>query len=192
MSEIFTFNSESLEKVKFALSKYPKGREQSAVMSLLDIAQRQNGGWLSKSAIEHVASHLDMPYIKVFEIVTFYSMYYTTPVGKYFVQVCTTSPCLLRGADKIVDVCKEKISENQNELSNNGNCSWTEVECLGACINAPMMQVNFDYYEDLNEINAKEIIDSFVNDNPLKPGSYRGRKNSAPESYKEINGDKNA
>ena len=190
--ETFEFNSSSLEAANTIVSKYPKGKQQSAVMALLYIAQRQNNNWIPLAAMKYIAKFLDMPYIKVYEVATFYSMYNLSPVGKYFVQVCTTSPCLLRGADKIVDACKEKISENQNELSNNGNCSWTEVECLGACINAPMMQVNFDYYEDLNEINTKEIIDSFVNDNPLKPGSYRGRKNSAPESYKEINGDKNA
>ena len=190
--ENFEFNSSSLNAAKTIVSKYPEGKQQSAVMALLYIAQRQNDNWIPLAAMKYIAKFLDMPYIKVYEVATFYTMYNLSPVGKYFVQVCTTSPCLLRGADKIIDVCKKKISENENELSNNGNCSWTEVECLGACINAPMMQVNFDYYEDLNEINAKEIIDSFVNDNPLKPGSYRGRKNSAPESYKEINGDKNA
>ena len=190
--ESFEFNASSLEAANVIVAKYPEGKQQSAVMALLYIAQKQNNNWIPLAAMKYIAKFLDMPYIKVYEVATFYTMYNLSPVGKYFVQVCTTSPCLLRGADKIVDVCKEKISENQNELSNNGNCSWTEVECLGACINAPMMQVNFDYYEDLNEINTKEIIDSFVNDNPLKPGSYRGRKNSAPESYKEINGDKNA
>ena len=190
--ENFQFDNKSIEIAKKIISNYPEGKQQSAVMALLYIAQRQNNNWIPLAAMKYIAKFLSIPYINVYEVATFYSMYNLSPVGKYFVQVCTTSPCLLRGADKIIDVCKEKISENENELSNNGNCSWTEVECLGACINAPMMQVNFDYYEDLNEINAKEIIDSFVNDNPLKPGSYRGRKNSAPESYKEINGDKNA
>ena len=188
----FEFTDENLNIANKILLKYPKENKKSALMPLLYLAQKQNNNWIPLAAMKYIAKFLSIPYINVYEVATFYSMYNLSPVGKYFVQVCTTSPCLLRGADKIVDVCKEKISENQNELSNNGNCSWTEVECLGACINAPMMQVNFDYYEDLNEINTKEIIDSFVNDNPLKPGSYRGRKNSAPEFYKEINGDKNA
>ena len=120
-------------------------------------------------------------------------MYNLAPVGKYFVQVCTTSPCALRGANKLVNICKEKISNNQNELSQNGLCSWTEVECLGACINAPMMQVNDDYYEDLDETNTKKILNSFLEDKPLKPGSYRNRKNSAPEKKPALtNGHNNA
>jgi len=183
MSEIFTFNSESLEKVKFALSKYPKGREQSAVMSLLDIAQRQNGGWLSKSAIEHVASHLDMPYIKVFEIVTFYSMYYTTPVGKYFVQVCTTTPCWLKGSDDVVKACKEIISSDQNQLSDDGLFSWMEVECLGACVNAPLVQINDDFYEDLNYENTKNVLQSLIDRTPSPIGSQTGRKGSRAEEH---------
>ena len=190
--ENFEFNSSSLEAANKIIANYPKGKQESAVMALLYIAQRQNNNWIPLAAMKYIAKLLDMPYIKVYEVATFYSMYNLSPVGKYFVQVCTTSPCLLRGADKIVEVCKEKISKNENELSTNGNCSWTEVECLGACINAPMMQVNYDYYEDLNEINTKEIIESFMNDNPLKPGSYRGRKNSAPESHQKINEEKNA
>ena len=190
--DTFEFNEKSLKEAKKIISNYPDGKQQSAVMALLYIAQRQNDNWIPLQAMKYIAKFLDMPYIKVYEVATFYSMYNLSPVGKYFVQVCTTSPCLLRGADKIVEVCKEKISKNENELSTNGNCSWTEVECLGACINAPMMQVNYDYYEDLNEINTKEIIESFMNDNPLKPGSYRGRKNSAPESHQKINEEKNA
>ena len=120
-------------------------------------------------------------------------MYNLAPVGKYFVQICTTSPCALRGANNIVKVCKEKISNNPNELSQNGLCSWTEVECLGACVNAPMMQVNNDYYEDLDEKNIREILDSFMNNKPLAPGSYRNRNSSAPEKEKiATNGSKNA
>ena len=134
-----------------------------------------------------------MSYISVYEIATFYTMYNLAPVGKYFVQVCTTSPCALRGANNIVKICKEKISENPNELSKNGLCSWMEVECLGACVNAPMIQVNNDYYEDLDDLNTKKILDSFINDKPLNPGSYRNRKNSAPEKEKIVsNGLKNA
>ena len=119
-------------------------------------------------------------------------MYNLSPVGKYFVQVCTTSPCLIRGADKLVKACKEKISEKENKISKDGKCSWVEVECLGACVNAPMMQINNDYYEDLDEKKTKDIIDSLINDNPMKPGSYRGRKNTAPEKIKIPIGDKHA
>ena len=183
MTETFAFNNDSLEKVKFALSKYPEGREQSAVMSLLDIAQRQNGGWLSKSAIEHVASHLEMPYIKVYEIVTFYSMYYTTPVGKYFVQVCTTTPCWLKGSDEVVKACKETISNDQNELSEDGLFSWMEVECLGACVNAPLVQINDDFYEDLNYESTKNVLQSLINGNPSSVGSQTGRKGSRAEEH---------
>ena len=108
-------------------------------------------------------------------------MYNLAPVGKYFVQVCTTTPCLIRGADKIVKLCKDKISRNENEVSKDGNCSWTEVECLGACVSAPMIQINDDYYEDLDEKNTIEILNSLIKDKPVKPGSFRGRKNTSPE-----------
>jgi NADH:ubiquinone oxidoreductase subunit E len=119
-------------------------------------------------------------------------MYNLAPVGKYFVQVCTTTPCLIRGADKIVKICKEKISSNESEISKDGNCSWMEVECLGACVNAPMVQINEDYYEDLDVKSARDILDSLINNKPLKPGSYRGRKSTAPENPKISNGEKYA
>jgi NADH-quinone oxidoreductase, E subunit len=157
-------------------------------MPLLYLAQRQNDNWIPLAAMKYIAKFLSMPYINVYEIATFYSMYNLSPVGKYFVQVCTTSPCLIRGADRLVKVCKEKISSKERQLSENKRCSWTEVECLGACVNAPMMQVNDDYYEDLNENNAREIIGSLLDDKPLKPGSYRGRKNTSPEKNKNLNG----
>ena len=160
-------------------------------MALLYIAQIQNDNWIPLAAMKYIAKFLKMPYIKVYEVATFYSMYNLSPVGKYFVQVCTTSPCLIRGADKIVKICKEKISPNENEISKKGSCSWMEVECLGACVNGPMMQINNDYYEDLDEKSTLEILDSLMKDKPLKPGSYRGRKNTAPEK-KSINGEKHA
>ena len=133
-----------------------------------------------------------MPYISVYEVATFYSMYNLAPVGKHFIQVCTTTPCLIRGADKIVKLCKEKISPNENEISQKGSCSWMEVECLGACVSAPMIQINDDYYEDLDEKNTIEILDSLIKDKPLKPGSYRGRNNTAPEKKPTINGQNHA
>ena len=181
----FEFNQENLELAKNILKKYPEGRKKSAVMPLLYLAQNQNNNWLPLAALKYVGNFLSMPYINVYEIATFYTMYNLAPVGKYFVQVCTTSPCQLRGANEIVKVCQEKISKDQGVLSENGKCSWTEVECLGACVNAPMIQVNNDYYEDLDKVNIGKIIDSFIQDKPLKPGSFRGRKSTAPEN-KEI------
>ena len=133
--------------------------------------------------MKYIAKFLEMPYIKVYEVATFYSMYNLTPVGKHFIQVCTTTPCMIRGAYKIVEACKEKISENENELSK--NCSWIEVECLGACVNAPMMQINDDYYEDLDKEKTLEILDEILKGKNPKPGSYRGRLNTEPENNRK-------
>ncbi|MFL2889409.1 MAG: NADH-quinone oxidoreductase subunit NuoE [Pelagibacteraceae bacterium] len=190
--ENFKFTDDNLKIAENLLKKYPKKNKKSAVMPLLYLAQKQNQNWIPLAAMKFIGKFLSIPYINVYEVATFYTMYNLSPVGKYFVQVCTTSPCLIRGADKLVKICKEKISPNENQLSKNGNCSWLEVECLGACVNAPMMQVNEDYYEDLDEINTKKIIDSFLDDKPIKPGSFRGRKNTSPEKLKKINGDKHA
>ena len=188
----FKFSDENLKKVEEILKKYPEKNKKSAVMPLLYLAQRQNDNWIPLAAMKYIANYLSMPYISVYEVATFYTMFNLSPVGKHFVQVCTTTPCLIRGADKIVKLCKEKISPNENEISKNGNCSWTEVECLGACVNAPMIQVNNDYYEDLDEKSSNEIINSLVNDKPLKPGSFRGRKNTSPEKDRLANGEKHA
>ena len=189
----FDFTELNLNLAKKILEKYPESKKRSAVMPLLYLAQKQNENWIPLAAFKYICKFLSMPYINVYEIATFYSMYNLAPVGKYFVQICTTSPCALRGANNIVKVCKEKISNNPNKLSQNGLCSWTEVECLGACVNAPMMQVNNDYYEDLDEKNIREILDSFMNNKPLAPGSYRNRNSSAPEKEKiATNGSKNA
>ena len=183
--EKFEFDTKNLEEVKNVLKKYPEGKQQSAVMSLLYLAQKQNDNWVPLSAMKHIGKLLDMPYIKVYEVATFYTMYNLTPVGKNFIQVCTTTPCMIRGAGKIVEACKEKISENENELSKEKNCSWMEVECLGACINAPMMQINDDYYEDLDKEKALMILDDIVKGKTPKPGSYRGRINSEPENNRK-------
>jgi len=184
----FEFSDKNLKVAEDILKKYPEKRKKSAVMPLLYLAQRQNENWIPLAAMKYIAKYLSIPYISVYEVATFYTMYNLSPVGKYFIQVCTTSPCLIRGADKLVKVCKEKISFNEREISKNKKCSWMEVECLGACVNAPMMQVNEDYYEDLDEKNTREIIESLLNDKPLKPGSYRGRKNTSPENIKNLNG----
>ena len=188
----FEFTQENLEEAKKIINKYPEGKQQSAVMSLLYLAQNQNDNWIPLSAMKYIGKLLKMPYIKVYEVATFYTMYNLTPVGKNFVQVCTTTPCMIRGAYKIVEACKEKISDKENQISKNGECSWTEVECLGACVNAPMMQINNDYYEDLDEKSTAKIIDSIFKDKLLKPGSYRGRKNTSPENVKTINGTEHA
>ena len=177
----FEFSSANADSAKKIISNYPDGKQQSAVMALLYIAQRQNNNWIPLAAMKHIAKFLNMPYIKVYEVATFYSMYNLAPVGKYFYQVCTTTPCMLRGAYKLVELCKSKISKKENELSENGNCSWVEVECLGACVNAPMIQINDDYYEDLDKEKLEKIIDQTLNGETPKAGSYRGRTNSEPE-----------
>ena len=169
--EKFEFTEANLKLAKKILEKYPENQKKSAVMPLLHLAQNQNNNWIPLAALKYIGKLLSMPYINVYEVATFYSMYNLAPVGRYFVQICTTSPCALRGANNIVKICQEKISKNPNELSENGLCSWTEVECLGACVNAPMMQVNNDYYEDLDDLNTKKILDSFIKDEPLKPRS---------------------
>ena len=183
--ERFEFNTSSLDAARKIIAKYPKGKQQSAVMALLYIAQRQNNNWIPLAAMKYIAKILDMPYIKVYEVATFYSMYNLSPVGKYFVQVCTTTPCMIRGANKLVEACKEKISENESELSPDKSCSWMEVECLGACVNAPMMQINNDYYEDLDIKQSEKIIDEVLMGKKPKPGSYRGRINSEPENNRK-------
>ena len=166
----FEFNSSSMEEANKIVSKYPEGKQQSAVMALLYLAQKQNDNWIPLTAMKYIAQFLDMPYIKVYEVATFYSMYNLSPVGNFFIQVCTTTPCMIRGANHLVEACKEKISENELELSKNKSCSWMEVECLGACVNAPMMQINDDYYEDLDKKKALEILDKILNNETPKPG----------------------
>tara|TARA_B100000579_G_scaffold380828_1_gene348968 strand:+ start:2132 stop:2734 length:603 start_codon:yes stop_codon:yes gene_type:complete len=179
--DTFLFSEENSNKIEKILNKYPKNKKSSAVMPLLYLAQKQNFNWIPLAAIKKIAKILDMPYIKVYEVATFYSMYNLSPVGKYFIQVCTTTPCMIRGAYNIVDLCKKKISNNPNELSSSNICSWTEVECLGACVNAPMMQINDDYFEDLSIKDSEKIIDLILKDEEPKPGSYRGRKSSKSE-----------
>ena len=181
----FEFNDKSLKSVNKAISNYPKNRQQSAVMSLLYIAQKQNDNWIPLAAMKLIAKTLNMPYIKVYEVATFYTMYNLAPVGKYFFQVCTTTPCMIRGAYKLVDVCKKKISKNESEISKNGKSSWLEVECLGACVNSPMIQINEDYFEDLDPDKLEKIIDKIKNNEKPIPGSYRGRLSSEPENIRK-------
>ena len=189
----FEFNKKNIELVKKLISNYPEEKQQSAVMALLYLAQRQNNNWIPLVAMKYIAKFLDMPYIKVYEVATFYSMYNLTPVGKYFFQVCTTTPCMIRGAYNLVNVCKKRISEKEGEISKDGISSWMEVECLGACVNAPMIQINENYFEDLDPKKLEKIIDQTNQNEALKPGSYRGRINAEPEnSRKTLLGNKNA
>jgi NADH-quinone oxidoreductase subunit E len=191
--EFFEFTKINKDAAEKILKKYPENKKKSAVMPFLYLTQRQNNNWIPLAGMKYIAKYLEMPYIKVYEVATFYTMYNLAPVGKYFVQICTTSHCLIRGADKVVKICKEKISKEENTLSENKLCSWLEVECLGACVNAPMMQINEDYYEDLDEQNTIKIIDSLLADKPVKPKSFRNRTSSAPEKDRSIiNGGKNA
>ena len=179
--EFFQFSDENLNKAKEIIKKYPLEKQASALMPLLYLVQKQNENWIPLTAMKYLAKMLDIPYIQVYEVATFYSMYNLSPVGKYFVQICTTTPCMIRGAEKLVEVCKNKISQNQRKLSINKTCSWIEVECLGACINAPMMQINDDYFEDLDKKNTEIIIDMILDNKSPKPGSYKNRKSSEPE-----------
>ena len=180
----FEFTTQNYKQAQNEIKKYPKDKKSSAVLALLYLVQKQHENWIPIAAIKYVAQLLDMRYIKVYEVVTFYSMFNLAPVGKYFVQVCTTTPCMIRGANKLVKVCKENISNNEKELSENKLCSWTEVECLGACVNGPMIQINQDYFEDLDENKTKEIVQMLLNDKFPNPGSARNRKNAAPENGK--------
>lgn len=158
--DTFEFTPESKTLADAAIAKYPEGRQRSAVMPLLDIAQRQGDGWLPMPAIEYVAEYLDMPSIRVLEVASFYTMYNLKPIGKHFIQVCGTTPCWLRGSDNVMRTCQEKLGIKNGETTEDGMFSLLEVECLGACVNAPMVQINDDYYEDLDSDKTAEIIDA--------------------------------
>src|SRR6056300_1365382 len=190
--ETFEFNPSSLEAAKAIVSKYPEGKQQSAVMALLYIAQRQNNNWIPLAAMKYIAKFLEMPYIKVYEVATFYTMYNLAPVGKFFVQVCTTTPCMIKGANKIVEACKKNISEKQGNVNKESDSSWIEVECLGACVNAPMIQINDDYFEDLNFDKVETIFNKFKEGTLPKAGSQSGRKGSEPIQNRTTLLDKNA
>jgi NADH-quinone oxidoreductase subunit E len=178
----FAFTVENLEKAKAIIAKYPAGRQQSAVMPLLDLAQRQHGGWLPRVAMDVVADMLSMPRIKAYEVATFYSMYNLKPVGKHFVQVCTTTPCWLVGSEGVVDACKKHLGIGLGETTADGQFTLVEVECLGACVNAPMAQINDDYYEDLNPENTVALLKALAEGKPVKAGSQTGRRGSQAAS----------
>ena len=181
LNEAFEWSEINYSKVQNIIKIYPVGKQQSAVIPLLDLAQRQNEGWLSKNAIEKVAETLSMSYIRVLEIATFYSMFNLEPVGKNFVQICRTTPCWLRGSDKLSKVAKEFSGCNLGETTKDKKFTFVEVECLGACSNAPMVQINDDYYEDLDENIFKKILLDIKNNTQIKKGSQIGRQTSHPK-----------
>jgi NADH-quinone oxidoreductase subunit E len=177
----FTFTPENLAWAKATIAKYPAGREQSAVIPVLWKAQEQHGGWLPEAAIRYVADMLGMAYIRALEIATFYTQFILQPVGKKaHVQVCGTTPCRLRGAEDIIDACRHRISHDPFEVSKDGNFSWEEVECLGACVNAPMALIGKDTYEDLTVESFEKLLDGFASGKPPKPGPQIDRQFSAP------------
>jgi len=175
----FDFTAENAAWAKRQIAKYPEGRQASAVIPLLWRAQQQVGGWLPQKAIEHVSAVLEMPPIRVLEVATFYTMFNLSPVGRYNVQLCGTTPCMLRGAEELKKVCRTKIGE-PGEVSNDGKLSWIEVECLAACVNAPMVQINDDYYEDLTPESFSAILDDLTAGRTPKPGPQIDRQLSAP------------
>jgi NADH-quinone oxidoreductase subunit E len=175
----FAFTPENLEWAKARMAMYPQGRQQSAVIPILWKAQEQCGGWLPQKAIDATAELLGMAKIRVLEVATFYTMFNLSPVGKFHVQLCGTTPCVLRGADDLKKVCRKMIGE-QDHVTNDGLFSWTEVECLGACVNAPMVQINYDYYEDLTADSFSRILNDMSAGKTPKPGPQVDRLNSAP------------
>ena len=174
----FAFTKENEAKIKRIVAKYPKGRQASAVMPLLDLAQRQHDNWIPMKAIELIARKLDMAEIRVLEVATFYTMFNLKPVGRYFLQACTTTPCWLRGSDNMMRCIKDRYGISSGETSECGRFTLLEVECLGACVNAPILQVNDDFYEDLDYASTGALLDSLEADAPLAVGSVTGRSGS--------------
>ncbi len=177
----FSFSEDNLAWAHTQMSLYPKGRQSSAIIPLLWRAQEQAGGWLPRAAIEYVANMLNMPIIRACEVATFYTMFNLVPVGRYFIQLCGTTPCLLRGADSLKKVLQAHIGPS-NHVTPDGLFSWTEVECLGTCCNAPVIQINMDIYEDLNEKTLKGLLLDLKEGRPVKPGSQSGRCGAEPGS----------
>ena len=180
--ESFTFSEQNAAWAQQIIARYPQGRAASAVIPLLWRAQEQNNGWLPEPAITHIADMLDMPHIRVLEVATFYTMFQLAPVGrKAHVQVCGTTPCMLRGSDGLIDVCRRKIAAQPGTISDDGDFSWEEVECLGACVNAPVVQIFKDSYEDLDAHAFEALLDDIAAGRPVRPGPQIDRQFSAPE-----------
>ena len=178
--EKFEFAAENIERAKAHIAKYPPGRQASAVLPLLWIAQEQHGGWLPRAAMDHVAEILEMAPIRVYEVATFYTMFNLRPVGRYLLQACTTTPCWLRGSDAVVAACERKLGIGIGGSTADGLFTLVEVECLGACVNAPILQVNDDFYEDLDGPTTEALLDALRAGKPPVPGSVIGRQGSEP------------
>ena len=178
----FEFTSENMDQARAIITRYPQGWQASAVMPLLDIAQRQNGGHLTQAAMDYIAQMLDMPNIRVYEVATFYTMYNHEPIGRNHIQVCTNLPCWLRGSDEILKTCKKFLGIANHETTADGIFTLTEVECLGACVNAPMMQIQDDYYEDLDPETTIEILSNLKAEKTPKTGSYVKRFSCEPST----------
>ena len=181
-AEAFVFTPENRVKADAVIAKYPAGCQASAVLPLLDIAQRQNGGWISQAVMEHVAELLDMASIRVYEVATFYTMLNLEPVGRYHVQLCRTTPCWLRGSNALRDACRDELGIGLGKTTEDGLFTLTEVECLGACVNAPMAQINDHFYEDLDPERMRDILRAFRAEDPPTPGPQISRQTSAPAS----------
>lgn len=177
----FSFSSENLLKAKDIVKMYPKNYRESSIMPLLSIAQSQNDGWLPKKAIEYVSKFLKVPEMKVLEIATFYSMYNLSPVGKHHIEICTTSPCMLRGSDNLLEKLKNWIGINTGEITDDNKFSLNRVECLGACVNAPVVKINENYYEDLDLQSFEELINKLSSNKKVKIGPQSSRKGSEPK-----------
>lgn len=176
----FAWTPENEALAQKHIAKYPEGRQKSAVMPLLDLAQRQNGGHLTQDIIEYVADYLDMPPIKAHEVATFYTMYNHKPVGKFHVQVCGTTPCWLRGSDDLIKACRDRLGIGFGETTDDGLFTLSEVECAGACVNAPAVAINDDYFEDLTPESLTDILDRLARGETVTPGPQNGRQTSAP------------
>ena len=177
----FSFSNENLLKAKDIVKMYPKNYRESSIMPLLSMAQSQNDGWLPKKAIEYVSKFLNVPEMKVLEIATFYSMYNLSPVGKHHIEICTTSPCMLRGSDNLLEKLKNWIGINTGEITDDNKFSLNRVECLGACVNAPVVKINENYYEDLDLQSFEELINKLSNNKNVKMGPQSSRKGSEPK-----------
>lgn len=176
----FAFTAENMAKADAHIAKYPPGRQRSAVMPMLDLAQRQEG-WVSQAAVKVIADKLGLPEIRVWEVATFYTMYNLAPVGTHFVQVCTTTPCWLRGSDNVVKACKKSLGIELGETTADGKFTLIEVECLGACVNAPMVQIGDDFFEDLDEESTTRLLEALKRGEQPKPGPQNGRHSSEPK-----------
>ena len=180
MSESFALTPDNKAKADAFIARYPEGRQASAVLAVLDIAQRQNGGWLSPAAVEHVADMLEMAQIRIYEIISFYEMLHAEPVGEHMVRVCTTTPCMLRGSTDILEACKGELGVEVGETTRDGKFTLTEFECLGACVNAPIVWIDDDYYEDLDPEKTVAILKAFRAGERPEAGSQIGRRGSEP------------